>query len=31
MHSLLHWADENHQLVRDARVAYVPPPKHEAL
>ncbi len=31
MHNLLHWADENHQLVRDARVAYVPPPKHEAL
>ncbi|MDT7515025.1 winged helix-turn-helix transcriptional regulator [Rhodoferax mekongensis] len=31
MRQLLNWADENHQLVRDARVAYVPPPKHEAL
>lgn len=31
MRNLLNWADENHQLVRDARVAYVPPPKHEAL
>jgi DNA-binding HxlR family transcriptional regulator len=31
MHNLLSWADENHQLVRDARMAYVPPPKHEAL
>ena len=31
MHKLLSWADENHQLVRDARVAYAPPPKHEAL
>ena len=31
MHNLLHWAEKNHQLVRAARVAYVPPPRHEAL
>jgi len=31
MHNLLQWAEQNHQQVRDARVAYVPPPRHEAL
>jgi DNA-binding HxlR family transcriptional regulator len=31
MGHLLAWADQNHQQVRDARLAYVPPPKHEAL
>lgn len=31
MRDLLHWAEQNHQRVRDARTAYVPPPRHEAL
>ena len=31
MRNLLRWAEQNHQQVRDARVAYVPPPRHEAL
>jgi DNA-binding HxlR family transcriptional regulator len=31
MHELLHWAQRNHGRVREAREAYVPPPRHEAL
>ena len=31
MHELLHWAQRNHGRVREARKAYVPPPRHEAL
>ncbi|MBY0243626.1 MAG: helix-turn-helix transcriptional regulator [Burkholderiaceae bacterium] len=31
MQQLLNWAAANHQQVRDARSAYVPPPRHEAL
>lgn len=31
MHKLLQWAEQNHEQVREARSAYVPPPRHEAL
>ncbi|MEO8118514.1 MAG: helix-turn-helix domain-containing protein [Rhodoferax sp.] len=31
MRKLLQWAEQNHEQVRDARTAYVPPPRHEAL
>jgi DNA-binding HxlR family transcriptional regulator len=31
MRGLLRWAEANHQQVRQARQAYVPPPRHEAL
>lgn len=31
MHNLLQWAEENHQRVREARSAYIPPLRHEAL
>lgn len=31
MRKLLQWAEQNHEQVREARTAYVPPPRHEAL
>ena len=31
MHELLRWAQKNHSRVHEAREAYVPPPRHEAL
>jgi DNA-binding HxlR family transcriptional regulator len=31
MRQLLQWAEQNHEQVREARTAYVPPPRHEAL
>lgn len=31
MAGLLQWAEQNHQRVRDARAAYVPPPQSSAL
>lgn len=31
MRNLLQWAESNHEQVRSARLAYVPPPRHEAL
>jgi DNA-binding HxlR family transcriptional regulator len=31
MRELLHWAERHHEQVREARRAYVAPPRHEAL
>lgn len=31
MRKLLQWAEQNHEQVREARTAYLPPPRHEAL
>lgn len=31
MRELLRWAEQNHERVRAARLAYIAPPRHEAL